>query len=138
MNASINSSSSGVSTFYRGLNRVSDVIGFSIIPLVSVIGFFLNGLTLYRLSKSRLNRMNTTFYESIVPKIITDLVVSFFGMFFFLNGACLCLLDTQIGREWSGSYSYERIFFLAYVKIPAVKISLLASSYADLALILNR
>lgn len=138
MNASTNSSNDNETTpLVRGLNQVSDVIGFYMISAVSVIGFFLNGLTLCRLSRSRLTRLNTTFYESIVPKIITDLVVCFFGVF-YLNAACLCFLDTQIGREWSGSYSYGRILFISIFEFPALRISLLASGYADLALILNR
>lgn len=138
MNASTNSSNGNEATpFIRSLNLVSDVIGLYIISIISVIGFILNGLTLYRLSTSRLTRLNTSFYESIVPKIITDLVVCFVGVF-YLNAGCLCLFETQIGREWSGNYSYERILFLSIFEIPALRVSLLASGYADLALILNR
>lgn len=136
MNVSRNSSGE-FSAFLHGLNQVSDVIGFYLIPSISLVGFILNSLTLILLIRSRLTRLNTSFYDSIFCKCFTDIVVCFFGTI-YMNGVCRCIGAKQIGQEWSGIYSYEYIFFVSYIGIPSLRVSLLASAYSELALIINR
>lgn len=136
MNVSTNSSSD-YSALIRGLNPVSNVIGFYIIPSVSAVGFILNSLTLILIARSKLTRLNTSFYDSFFCKCFTDIVVCFFGTV-YLNGVCKCLLVTEIGREWSRGYSYEYIFFVSYIGIANLRVALLASAYSELALIINR
>lgn len=70
-------------------------------------------------------------------KCFTDIVVCLFGVV-HLNSTCKGLQESQIGREWSGSQSYEFIFFVYYVAVPGLRIALLASAYSELAVIFNR
>lgn len=135
-NVSSNISSEDLA-FILALYQVSNSIGFFAIPAVCVVGVLLNLTNLILLARSNLNRFNTTCYESIFCKSFTDIVVCFFGAL-NLNFACQCVLESEVGREWSGVYNYWHIAFLAYIEIPCLRIALLASAYAELAVLFNR
>lgn len=123
--------------FILTLYQVASAISLYVIPAVCVAGIFLNLTHLILLMRSNLNRLNTTCYECICSKSITDIVVCFFGAL-NLNYGCKCLLYSEVGREWSGVYSYWYISFLVYIEVTCLRISLLASAYSALAVIINR
>lgn len=129
--------SSGDLAFILAVDKVSNNIGFYVIPTVCVVGIFMNLTNLILLIRSNLTRLNTTCYESIFCKSITDIVVCFFGAL-NLNFAYKSYFASEVGREWSGVYNYWHIAFLTYIEMPCLRIALLASAYAELAVLFNR
>ena len=137
MNTSHNCS--GDLALIRGLNQVFNVIAFYVLTPVSAFGFILNLLTVTLLARSKLSRLNTTFYESFFCRCFCDIIVCLFGIT-NMNFVCVfkCNLVTEIGSVWSSSTTYEQLFFIAFIEFPGVRISLLASVYSEISLILNR
>ena len=112
------------------------IILYAIVP-VSSFGFILNILTVILLARSKFSRLNTSFYESIFCRIICDTIVCFFGIL-NVNFACKCNVVTESDSEWYKTSSYEYIFFITFISWPGIRISLLASAFSEIALVLNR
>ena len=119
------------------LNQASYVIAYYVMTPVSGFGFILNLLTVILLARSKLSRLNTTFYDSFFCKCFCDIVVC---LLFSMNAnfACNCNFLNASGSQWSSNSSYEYILFISFIEYPGIRISLLASAYSEIALILNR
>ena len=120
------------------LYQASSIIAYYVLTPISAFGLILNLLTVILLERSKLTRLNTTFYESFFCKCFCDLCVCLFGIV-NMNFSCYkCILVTDIGNAWSSNSSYEYIFFISFIEVPGMRVAMLASAYSEIALILNR
>ena len=107
------------------LNKVSDIIGIYFITVITSIGCICNFMFLILVSHKSLKHK---FYDCLWTKAFCDLIVSIIGIG-YLNNACVeCIKDR----------TYWALFYNLYmIKIP-LRIALVASTYTEIYLILNR
>ena len=115
------------SEFITLVNRISEVIGSEVITILSAIGVVLNLSTLVLLSHKQLKLQ---FYSSLWNKCFCDIFVNLTGII-YMNGLCGICPEINVN-------TYESIFLNAYIRIPMVRITLLAASLSEISLVLNR
>ena len=114
---------------YVIIKYISDIIGYYIITIISVIGVVINSVCLIIMFNETLHKTNK-FYVYVIIKTIADLLVCLIGIF-YLNADCLICEDTVYN-------SYVILFLRWYIIRIPTRIIYLASSISEIILILNR
>ena len=105
-------------------NLIIDIIGYYVIPLVSLIGIILNSLLGFILKN---NDLKHGLYKYIFVKSVIDIVVCVLGSIYIKTLCFRC-----------GNYEYERQFYAWYIVIINIRIVFTMSSISEIYLILNR
>lgn len=116
-----------ISSFYKTLNFISDVLGFYLVSASSFIGFFINLISLILLNHKTVKHK---LYNTIQCSSICNLIVCIAGMG-YLNSACKTCSYTK-------SNTHGFLFYQWYIiKIP-LRMLFIASGLAEISVISNR
>ena len=113
--------------YCRGLDKVSDIIGYYAISIISTIGICMKTACMIVL-KNR--KMRHSFYNQLWSKSFND----------FLT--CLCgigyMNSLAFGREFTQVNTFWKLFYQWFIIGIPLRIVFLASSFSEISMILNR
>ena len=109
------------------LERISDIIGYYLITLVSIIGLILNLFSIKLLMHKTLKHK---FYSYLRCKSIFDSIVCLFGVGYLKNNCLLCITNNF--------NSYGILFYQIHVIRIPFRSALLASTLSEVYLTFNR
>ena len=121
------SNKTNIHDFVKTVDMIAEFIGTELITVISSIGVALNLFTIILLSNAKLKLQ---FYSSLWNRCFCDIFVCILGVI-YMNGICFICPSVNINTFYS-------IYFNFYIKIPLIRIALIASSFSEIALGLNR
>ena len=121
------SNKTNIHDFVKTIDMISEFIGTELITVISSIGVALNLFTIILLSNAKLKLQ---FYSSLWNRCFCDIFVCILGVI-YMNGICFICPRTDV-------YTLFSIYFIFYIKMPLIRIALIASSFSEIALGLNR